>query len=201
MEVRNYISESKGSDWRGCLMLSMPSDLSRMVAAWSENNIPADQLADDGRETYCHCTVLYGFPQHVKFEDVVEAVMPTFSIDSTIPIQLGPIKRFVANEHRPSSDVIVIEVKHSEILSRLHYALKDKFGVKTNFPTYNPHVTIAYVKPGALPELDGYRVFDEYEVFCKAMTYSTGPGNDCFRRTVTFEQFATEIRVRKKEAY
>jgi hypothetical protein len=189
MEVRNYISESKGpSDWKGCLMLSMPSDVSRMVAAWSENNIPEDMLAGDGREAYCHCTVLYGFPQHVTFDEVNEFVMTDFTDESLLGIQLGPIKRFPANENRPESDVLVIEVKSALSLSKLHYALKDKFGVKTNYPTYNPHVTIAYVKPGSLTELDGSEVFDEFEAYCKAMTYSMGPSENRELKKVTLGQ-------------
>jgi 2'-5' RNA ligase len=197
MEVRNYISESKGeTDWRGCLMLSMPSDVTRMITAWSENNISDDDLAGDGREKYCHCTVLYGFPQSTKFEEVEAEAMDGLDHSTLIDIVLGPIKRFPASENRPESDVLVIEVKGAGQLAPLHERLKTKFNVKTNFPTYNPHVTIAYVKPGSLTELDGTTVFDDYEAHCKAMTYSTGPSDNRNRRTVTFEEFSTETRGR-----
>ena len=192
MEVRNYISESKGTDWKGCLMLSMPSDVARMVTAWSKNNIPDDALAGDGREDYCHCTILYGFPQHVEFEDVERASMTGYTPESMLGVVLGKIKRFAANDRRPDSDVLVIEVKPNEQLTALHTDLKSRFNVKLDYPNYNPHITIAYVKPGMLTDLDGSTVFDDFEAYSRTMTYSTGPSDHRSRRTVTFENFASE---------
>lgn len=192
MEIQKYISESKKSDWKGCLMLSMSGEVSRMVAAWSKNNIPDDCLAKDGREDYCHCTLLYGFPQHTEFEDVERASMIGYTPESMLSITLGKIKRFHANSNRPESDVLVIEIKPNEQLNALHHDLKQQFNVKLDYPNYNPHITIAYVKPGALAELDGSTIFDDFEAYSRTMTYSTGPSDGRSRRVITFDTFASE---------
>lgn len=186
MEITNYISESKGADWKGCLMLEMPSDIAGMISAWAENNIPSDMLATDGVEKYSHCTILYGFPQHVAFSEVAGFLNFEYALNpfTKVFIKLGKVKRFTGN---PEYDVLVIEVEHGLLIRRMHYALKDKFGVKSDYPTYNPHVTIAYVKPGALTHLDGSESFDGVNADCKKMTYSTGPSEDRSRKTIKYE--------------
>lgn len=185
MIITQYISESKKLDWKGCLMLSMPGDIARMVGAFSRSRIADVDLADDGREDYCHCTILYGFGQGEEFDDISDVVKQ----HSSLTLKLGKIKRFVANEHRPDSDCIVIEVEASPELRDLHVELKDIFKVTTNYPTYNPHVTIAYVKPGSLTELDGDETFADLEVSCDKMTYSTGNSENRSRKKLTFEEF------------
>lgn len=197
MIIKEYISESKSSDWRGCLMLSMPGLLTNAISMWSQRNILADDLAEDGREEYSHCTVLYGFPQSVTFEEVSSYVTNECSISpgSVISVELGIVKRFKADANRPNSDVLVIEVKPGMILNQLHYALKDKFQVVSAYPVYNPHVTIAYVKPGACPELDGNVTFDSFDAMCKDMTYSRGPSENRERKTISYEDFSKTTRA------
>jgi hypothetical protein len=191
MQNTTYISESKGADWKGCLMLSMPYDVGAMIAAWSERNIPREALADNGRETYAHCTILYGFPQHVAFEEVESFLNYEYGLTSEtkVLISLGKIKRFTGN---PEYDVLVIEVEQGMLIRQMHYGLKDKFNVKTDYPTYNPHVTIAYVKPGALPHLDGNATFEGFDANCEKMTYSTGPREDRKVATVKYDNGSKE---------
>lgn len=168
-------------------MMSMPYDIASMVAAWSAKNIPDSSLADSGREGYCHCTILYGFPQNVPFADVQAFLNYEYGFDiegSKVFIQLGKIKRFTGN---PEYDVLVIEVGQGLLIRQMHYALKDKFGVKTDYPTYNPHVTIAYVKPGELTHLDGNATFDGLVANCEKMTYSTGPSGARDVKTIKYE--------------
>lgn len=176
MKILSYITESKASDWRGCLMLSAPSEIADMIKSWANNEIPEAALAKDGYESYVHCTILYGFPQFVTPEEVDKFVSYEFGLtpDSMIGFQLGNIKRFTGN---PEYDVLVIEVDQGLTIRQMHYALKDKFNVRTDYPTYNPHVTLAYVKPGSLPHLDGNSTFKGYDVICKSMTYSRGPSD------------------------
>lgn len=185
IELTSYISESKKLDWRGCLMLTMPSPVAKLVRVWSASRIKEDFLADDGREDYCHCTILYGFDQDVDIVDV-EACLKKHD---NINISLGKVKRFPASDHRPGSDVLVIEVIPDKALVDLHNELKSKFQVQTTFPNYNPHVTIAYIKPGSLTELDGDIAFEGFDVECNKMTYSTGSSENRSRKQLTFEEF------------
>ena len=191
IKFTNYISEVSNIDWRGCLMLTMPDEISRLISAWSDSHIDKKFLAGDGRESYSHCTVLYGFDQDTNI-DTVENQLNSYS---PIDLSLGCVKRFPASEHRPDSDCIVIEVNASKQLRDLHTNLKDIFSVKTTFPTYNPHITIAYIKPGSLQHLDGDVSFDGFNVKSNEMTYSTGSSENRSRKALTFEEFQAKNQI------
>lgn len=95
------------------------------------------------------------------------------STPGSVKIQLGRIKRFPADADRPDSDVLVIEVR-SEQLDALNAKLRDEFSVVSKYPKFLAHVTLGYVKPGALPELDGQAPFDGEEIHCCEAVYSNG---------------------------
>jgi len=94
--------------------------------------------------------------------------------DKPVTFRLGKIKRFPASEHRPDSDVLVVEVE-SEDLQDLNEAMRKAFeGRYTNsYPTYTPHLTLAYVKPGASKNLDGHARFEGETYVCDEVQYST----------------------------
>lgn len=188
MKFNTYIKESHDAGWRGCLMLSMPKDIAQLITVWSKNNIPDKFLAEDvGREGYSHVTVLYGFPQTVTADEVNDHVS-----ESEIDVRLGKVKRFKANDNRPKSDVLVIEAESLKLRELNDYLTKE-FDVKSAFATYNPHVTIAYIKPGVLSNLDGADVFDGLKATCDTMTYSTGNSENRTKKTLTFEEFSYEV--------
>lgn len=189
--LSHYISESKSGTWLGCLMLSMPGDIATLIQAFGKSRIHEGQLADDGFETYSHCTVLYGFSQGTNVAEV-ESFLKGYD---KIPIMLGNIKRFKANDNRPDSDVLVIDVE-GLALRKLNADLKDNFDVVSTYPTYNPHVTIAYVKPGAYLNLDRSPIFNGIKCVCDKMTYSSGPSENRDITNMTFEQFRNEEKTK-----
>lgn len=153
---------------KGCLMLEMPQTFTREVQRWIKRRIPNDQLAGDGIEKESHVTILYGFPPTVSLADLEKSEhWPSGPIE----IALGDIKRFKADKRRPESDVIVVEVVGDD-LKKMHHAFKKEFGVTTNYPTYNAHLTLAYVKPGALEDLDGEHFLGGRWVTCDEVCYS-----------------------------
>jgi 2'-5' RNA ligase len=192
MEFRHTLIEAASSDWCGCLMLSLPKDVSEYIQRWGKTHIRDESLANNGRETYSHVSILYGFSQSTKFESVSEFLKRNFSldVDSVVDICLGEIKRFDCPEY----DVIYVDVQRSFLLHQMHHALKDFFLVKTSYPTYNPHVTVAYVQKGAHSELDGEKVFCDLNLECKEMTYSYGPREDRTVKKLTYESFSQQAR-------
>jgi hypothetical protein len=54
----------------------------------------------------------------------------------------------------------------------INATLKKGFDTSSDYPDYKPHVTLAYVKPGACPELDGNTDFDEQKMVCTEFEYS-----------------------------
>lgn len=196
MEIKNYISEGKDpNEWRGCLMLSFPDDLSNAIQAWGQAKIPQDQLTKDGLEKYSHCTILYGFSQITRFDEVKTFLESSFNLTdkSKLKVKLGEVKRFSCPEY----DVIYIAVEDCMTLHQMHFSLKDKFQVKTSYATYNPHATIAYVKKGACTELDGCKLFDGLEVECNQITYSTGPSENRTKVEINYESFKERLRPSK----
>jgi len=196
MNFVNYISEAKDpSEWRGCLMLSFPEDLGDAIQAWGKSKIPESALTNDGFEKYAHCTILYGFSQITRFNEVKEYLESSFGLTdkSKLKVKLGEVKRFKCPEY----DVLYIAVEDCMNLHQMHFSLKDKFHVKTSYATYNPHATIAYVQKGACPELDGCKLFDGLEVECNQITYSTGPSAERTRAEINYESFKQRIRPSK----
>lgn len=187
MEITQYLYEAN-EDWRGCLMLSLPKDIASAIREFSKNNIDDSLLTKDGKEKYIHCTVLYGFDQNIVPEDVSDFISKTFS-NTTTEITLGPITRFECD----GFDVIKIDVIESFDLHKMHYAAKDKFSVKTQYPIYHPHVTLAYVLPGVCKELDGMKIFDGMKVVCDTLQYSRGSSEDRTRTKINYENFKEKI--------
>ena len=188
MRITNYISENKDpSEWKGCLMLSFPKDIANAIQAWGSAKIPDDVLTGSGREKYSHCTVLYGFSQSTAFADVQDFLVKDQGLvdKSKLKVKLGKVCRFEC----PDFDVLHIEVEECLKLHQLHFALKDRFEVKTSYPTYRPHATIAYVKKGACKELDGAKLFVGVEAACDQLTYSTGPSSSRSRAEINYESF------------
>ena len=183
------ITESNSLDWKGCLMLSTPNYLTDMITVWSSHSITEDDLADDGRETYSHCTVLYGFSQDTCIENI-QSILNKYE---NISVTLGKIKRFPASEHRPNSDCLVIGVTPSPELIQLHEELKKVFNVETGFPTYNPHITLAYIKPGSLPNLDNVDTFDGFGITLNDPVYSKGSSENRSRSKLHFHEFTEKF--------
>jgi 2'-5' RNA ligase len=158
-----------GSAPKGNLMAMIPPRDTAKIVAWAQENIPEHNLAGSGLERDSHVTVLYGYDADVKHKEVAKQLP-----DKPVVFRLGKIKRFPASEHRPDSDVLVVEVE-SEDLQDLNAAMRKAFeGRYTNsYPTYTPHLTLAYVKPGASKNLDGHARFEGETYVCDEVQYST----------------------------
>lgn len=163
-------------------MASMPSNLSKLITNFAKDRISEENLAEDGYEDYCHCTILYGFGQDVTSDEVFKFVY--HNDISELGLTLGKINRFKADDNRPDSDVIKIEITDCKDLKRLNSKLKTEFSVVSNYKGYHPHITLAYVKPGSHPELDGDDTFDGIELTTNVVTYSSGPSEDRKRDTL-----------------
>lgn len=94
-------------------------------------------LAPEGKETIPHVTIRYGLETSDAGE--VRQLVETFG---PVRLRLGYIDCFEGEEH----DVVIVRVE-SEDLERLHELLGQLPNVQTH-PTYQPHVTLAHVRPG-----------------------------------------------------
>lgn len=113
-----------------------------------QDHISNKDLAEDGKEERFHITVKYGI--HTNDADEVREVVlawlkkrvgePGFL---TIHATLGDISLF----SNPDADVVKVDID-SEDLHSLNKALSSSLDCTDTHPTYKPHITLAYVKPG-----------------------------------------------------
>ncbi len=117
-------------------MVNLPEPLRSKVLDLGKT-IPDSELAEDGRETTPHVTVLYGL--HTENADDVRSILQAFG---PVTVKLGLLSVF-ENE---DADVVWAEVESPQ-LNKMNAALKELPYTSTH-PGYIAHVCIAYVKPG-----------------------------------------------------
>ncbi len=124
----------------------------------------ADSLAIKGGESPddFHVTLVYGeFDPKLRDDDAIDVCVQSAidEIRDTIPdeISFDAINRFPASESSDGKDVIYAQVaagQLEQIRKDLLEALeKNHIKVKTTFPTYKPHMTLAYIDSGEDYEL------------------------------------------------
>jgi 2'-5' RNA ligase len=151
---------------KGCLLLPLWGQDAINAISWVQKNVKQECLAEDGIEREPHVTVLYGFVPSVNPEDVCDSVAGF----GKVAFRLGKISRFEQDDH----DMLKVDVE-GETLHALHDHLLNDFEglVEQTYPTYTPHMTLAYVKKGALKELDGHCHFDGQIFVFDLAVYST----------------------------
>jgi 2'-5' RNA ligase len=123
--------------------IDLPTQLSQEVMAWGKTNIPDKDLytkdADKGREDEIHTTLFYGITEDdpEKIRDLLSGVKP-------FECRLGIITVF---KDKKEYDVLKIDIESSE-QTKLHYLIRENVKNKNDYPTYAPHLTIAYMKKG-----------------------------------------------------
>ena len=150
-----------------CLMGQLPRDLSAGVHHIASQIHPNDVLHAAFEENeYPHVTVLYGL--HTTNPDEVFAHLKRNNAVRPLTMTLGDLDVF---RHR-DQDVLKINV-HSPDLDHLHSVAK-KLPNSFSFPSYNPHVTVAYLKPGLGEKYIGItNHLDGREVTIGGLTFST----------------------------
>jgi len=156
-----------------CLMMDFSDELKAKILQWNFDHIPDSALVQDagGRELKPHVTLKYGLLDEdpEKFFPVIPAKPVTFV--------LSTVSRFTSS---PEYDVLKVEVD-SAGLRALNEKISKNFRNEDSHPDYIPHLTLAYVKKGALPELDGNkdfaRVADEFTT-----VLFTNKNNDVFKK-------------------
>lgn len=128
-----YKQEQKFS----AVLLLVQGDLRQRVLELA-NKVPDHLLAGSGRETDPHLTLLYGL-----HSDDHQPIRDLFSkAEGRIGFRLGKVGVF----KNPDFDVLKLEV-HSPDAHAVNALLKTQPHTST-YPTYNPHLTLAYVKSG-----------------------------------------------------
>lgn len=170
--MKHFILEKTGKVYKkGCVMLYVALDLSDL-----HDQINKDDLAGDGIEDESHITVLYGLDKDVTVEEVEKA------LDG---ITLGTVSAYrVSVFENDKEDVVKFDIdcsglrKANEKLRTLHYT--------NDFDEYDPHLTIAYVKPGKGKKY--VRMFKDEAVEVKPLFLVYSPGGDGDKIIISIEK-------------
>lgn len=133
---------------RGYLYMKVPPQTARDLYEWGSRHIPDAQLAPkpvhcDARlepEDY-HLTLAVGVSPRA-LEGLMRLKMP-----SVVPVALGKLSTFVC----PDREVVKVTVEPGSELSHLQrqvMSIGGKHIEKPSHPTWSPHLTICFAKPG-----------------------------------------------------
>jgi hypothetical protein len=142
----SIIKESKETNKHeyGCLMLDVPfQNWQKVLSRISKEDLYEEEDDDSyGLETEPHVTVLYGLHEEVEDEKLIDFVKE-FCKSSPIEIQISKMGVFKNSKF----EVLKFDVESSTLKS-LNKQISENFPYTTKFPTYEPHITIAYLKKG-----------------------------------------------------
>jgi 2'-5' RNA ligase len=135
-----------GTDKYSCVMANASEGVRSKIDAWSRYNIEESSLYRDpidptqiSREWQSHITILYGL--HTSNPLNVAEIIDAKQI-APFDVTLGNISLF----SKPDCDVVKIDVTSPELVA-FNAALRE-LPNSNEYPVYQPHLTIAYVKPG-----------------------------------------------------
>lgn len=127
----------------GCVMAIINEDASKKIIDIGKKLIPDDILyfeegQDYGREDEPHVTIKFGLTDNYSKDTIGKL----FSKIEPFKITLVSIDIFSNQKF----DVVKFNVE-SDVLKKLN-SLLNKLPNEDEYPTYNPHLTLAYVNPG-----------------------------------------------------
>lgn len=147
MIIKSYqkFMESKhhGSDYKfGCVMIYLDiPNWNEIISFINPEDIYHPEDPSKGLETDPHVTVLYGLHDTVSDSDIQEVVN---QIDSSkLNLKINGIGVFENKDF----DVVKFNVE-SDYLHQVNSMFRS-LPYSSDYPDYKPHITIAYVKPGA----------------------------------------------------
>lgn len=129
---------------------------------------------DYGIETQPHITALYGLTEHDP-----APVAAAVANHGPIEVTLGKMSVF----DTPDADVLKVDVS-GDSLHDLHNKIANLPNEQT-YPTYKPHLTIAYLKKGAGKKYAGDARFEGQKLIFDALTHS--PPSEIREQTGTTE--------------
>lgn len=131
------------------------------------DSILDEDLTGDGREDNFHITVKYGL-----LTDDIEEVKGVVRGFGPVVVRLGETSIF-SNEEE---EVVKISVEGEDI-HRLNALLKGTLQNEETHPEYNPHITLAYVKPGRGKQYINESDVSGWEMTFTDLTFSSKSGD------------------------
>jgi len=150
--------------------VNLPEPLASQITDWAAANIPVDSLHDESQgQDVPHITVKYGI-----LDDSPASSEAALRFTGPIQATLRNMKVF---RFSPSYDVLVIAVDSPD-LHNANSTIKAVVPTVDTFPTYDPHVTVAYVKKGEGEAFDGNGEFSGQNLQFGSVIFSSKDGEE-----------------------
>lgn len=133
------------------------------------DSIADEDLAVDGREETPHITVKYGL--HTNDAEDVRFVVDGFGV---VVVRLGSVSIFPASESG-KDDVVKVDVDGDD-LRKLNALVASSLETTDAHPKYQPHITLAYVKPGTGKKYIGKSGLEGQQVSFSRLVFSDHDG-------------------------
>jgi len=149
--------------------VDLPKEFAKELMEWGKKNIANEDVYTDpkdpsyGRENEIHITLKYGL--HSAESDEVKALLRG---ESAIELKLGTISKFRGDGY----DVLKIDIDSPD-MHRLNKLISENVEVTDTYPTYRPHLTIAYVKKGTCNNLLKSKKFDGKKFIIDKIIFSS----------------------------
>lgn len=151
----------------GCVMLSVPISWEMLSSVIDPADV-YDPNGDKGISKEPHITILYGLHNDIPDHHIMETVEGF----SPVKVVFGSISIFENEDF----DVVKLEV-HGDRLQEMNMRFQE-FPFTNDYPEYNPHVTIAYVKSGAGKKYVGpHLAVPDWEMLLSECVYSKSNGD------------------------
>lgn len=133
--------------------INLPGQLASVVLAM-RNSIPDEDLAGRQDNSTPHITLCWGL-----LEDDPKAIWEVARMSMPFYVRLGKTKVFPPSESSNHAAVVHVEAI-SPFLTTLHQRIKEQLATKPSEHSYNPHCTIAFVKPSVAHKYENSIVLD-----------------------------------------
>lgn len=148
--------------------LNLPSEAAADIKSLGAR-IPDEHLAEKGREESPHITVKYGL--HGK---PLRKVRELMADEGPVTVKMGKTSHFPASESG-NGDVVKVDIDSPD-LHRLNKKIASALPNTETHPKYQPHATIAYVKPGMGEKYSGNDALAGQEWVLHHLTFSGKDG-------------------------
>lgn len=165
---------SKKHNWDfSSVQIPIGNKLSAKLKKWGYENIPSECVykpgSKYGRTTDMHITVKYGL--HTADVEEIKNKIKGFG---KFEVKLGEVTRFARSSK--DYDVVKLEVS-SDKLTEMHKLIGELENTD-EWPTFNPHVTFAYIESGTCRELSGNTDFKNQIVNVDRVVFSPKDGSN-----------------------
>lgn len=188
INLSNMLTENRDKTaTKGCLMAMIPKESSDAILKFNKQLINDNDLyienGEYGRENECHITIRYGFIKDLNELEIRQLIQK----QKPFMAELIGLDKFVS---APQYDVAMFKVS-SPVLKKLH-EMSGIYLNESDYPDYNPHLTLAYVQKGKFPHVkEGLRLKVPINEIC----YSPIQGGKSYFKLEEDDKFVvTEVR-------